>query len=142
MVLDSLKRFVTDHVFNSAGIVGCRFTRNTQLDQQLAEDGVAVQNVFRQSPAFFRQMDKTVFFHGNKAVVFQQTYSTGYAGLGLAHVFADVYGTDLLFFTRKDQNGFQIHFTGFLQCHTISPFCVFFLAYHEREKFASIAPEK
>ena len=64
--------------------------------------------------------------HDDIAVFLQYANGAADARLRIAHFFRNVNAANLVQPAGKHKNGLKIHFTGFLQMHSIHPFQSFF----------------
>ena len=119
--LDGLKRFVTDHMLQLAGILSGHLRRYAKLGQILRQQRVALVDHFGHLAARLQQRDEAILVHLDITAAFQKAHGTADAGLGIAHVLAHVDGADVRRLAGQHQNGLQIHLAGFLQMHVITP---------------------
>ena len=100
MVLDSFKGFVSYIVFYTAGVFdGCLFIY-PDLFEEFGEYGVAFVYMLCHDLARSGQMEIALFVSSYEAFVFKNADGAAYGGLGISHVFADIYRSDIGRFLR------------------------------------------
>ena len=110
MLLDFGKAFRADDVFDLAGIFSGHVFIHAQVDEQRAEDAVALINTFGDLAAAFRQMDVIFTVHGDVSVFTQLFHGNADAGLGKVHGSGNIDGMDTLSFEGENEDGLQIVF--------------------------------
>ncbi len=73
-------------MFYPAGVLLCRFLIDTGSDKLLRKESVPFINFLGNLPAYVCQMEKTIFIHGQKATVPQDTYCMADTRFAKAHV--------------------------------------------------------
>ena len=117
MTADRLDRGIADVVLDLAGILGGDVGVHPQRDQKTGQDGVALVDLLGDRQTLIGQGDGTVTGNRDQPPLAKHTDGAADRGLGVPHVLADVDRTDKPRPARKQQNGFQIHLTRFLQIH-------------------------
>ena len=106
-----------DDVLDLAGVIDRGFLIHAERHEQLAEDGVAFVGAFRDLKSRFGQVQTAVAGNGDIASVTQDSDRAADAWLGVAHFLADVDRAYKAFSVAENQNGLQVHFTGFFKLH-------------------------
>ena len=89
--------------------------------QQVNQNGMPLIDFLRQGTALVGKLQAAVFRHSDVVFLPQNAHSPGYAGLGIAQVFSHIHGTDKIAFLSQYQDRFQVHFSGFVYTHILSP---------------------
>ena len=117
-LLETLKGLLTDVVLNFAGVGRSHFFADAQGHQHFPEHAVAL--VDAAGYLFSGRSEEDLVgagIHGDITAVFQQAHGVADAGLAEAHFVGDVHRPDKTCSLMKDEDGFQIVFTGFLEFH-------------------------
>ena len=104
-------------MFDFTGIFHGHLLRDPQTDEHLGQNGVPLIDLFCNVPPLLRQVQAAVLLHGDQVPLAQQAHGPGDAGLGVAQILPNINRTDKAAFAGQHQNGFQIHFAGFVDVH-------------------------
>ena len=121
MLPNGVEGFVAQVMLNLAGVVQRGFLADSKAHEQLAEDGMAFVDVGSDAPAFFSQIDMVILVDGYKPAFAHLPQDDGHRRTGIGEVRADVDSVNLILLLRKDIDGFQIVFGGFLNSQILSP---------------------
>ena len=105
-----------------AGIVGGGLWGNAQPHQNAGEHGVPLEDLFCHCPTGVGQGDIAVGIHQNVALLLEDAHRAADAGFGISHMLGNIDAADVGIGFGEDVDGFQVHFTGFLQSHRDTTF--------------------
>ena len=127
-------------MLNPACIRGSDFFRNTQVNEHIPKHRMALIYFFCCFPTKFRQGKKPILVNGNMAALLQKAHSATDAGLGVPHIFSHINGADIGALQGKNVNGFQVHFSGFLQTQREHLFLNLQQEYHISVPISTLKP--
>ena len=111
---DRFKGFVTDSVLDAAGVLGGGVLGYSEGYEKGGEYLVAAVNLLCDEASLLGEGNVAVRVYRDVSAAFQKTDGAADAGLGEAHILADVDGTDVRLFFREYQYCFEIHLARFL----------------------------
>ena len=89
-------------------------------DEELGQGVVTLVDLFGHGTAGISEGQISCGIHQQISGVLQKAHRSGDAGLAEAHVLRHVQGTHMFQLLGKNEDGFQIHLSGFLQAHPIA----------------------
>ena len=109
-----MERIVTDDMLNGTGVIGGGLFAYAKLHQNGTDYPVAFVDFFGNILSAFRQGYVTGIINQEIAFTLQKIDCPADRRLVEIHMFRKVDRTDMRFLLMQHQNGFQIHFAGFV----------------------------
>lgn len=114
MLLDAPECLVADVVLHAAGILRGGLGAYAERDEQLGEHLVAFVDLLRDGAALLREGDASARVDDDAVLVLEAPERAADGRLRDVHLGGDIHRVNLRMRLCEDQNGFQIHFTGFV----------------------------
>ena len=119
MAADAIKAFLTNDVFDAAGVLGGRLRAHAKAHQPVSDEQVALQHFFRLGESLGREPQEAVFIGGHQPQAAQIGHSHGHAGPGKVQMVGHVHGADIAVLFLQHENGFQVILPRFLHAHAV-----------------------